>query len=671
MKTSIEWLSQYLPAAPQAGAERMANALMEGGLPVESIEKAGDDTALDVEVTSNRSDCLSHLGVARELGALLDKPVTPVKPAARESATSAASATSVQIDSLDLCPYYSARVLRNVKVGPSPAWMVRRLEAVGVRAINNVADVTNYVLMELGQPLHAFDFDKLEGRRIIVRRALRGERMLSIDGKLRDLTPDMCVIADARQAVAIAGVMGGKDSEVTDGTVNILLESARFDPLSVRRTSRALALRSEASYRFERGLDPTLAELASLRAAQLILETAGGELLGGVVAAGDASHKPKPVVLRPARLNQILGIEVPANEAVDALARLGFAPKVGADGAIACTVPSWRLDVSIEEDLVEEVARVVGYARIPTREQIQIRLQPPERDRKAIETVRGAMVSAGYFEALTFSWVADALRDAFVPPEAAGLLRADPTTREENATLRPSMLAGLLEAVRRNQSVGNPAAPLFEIGSTFWTDAAGRTDERRRLGIVGGPDYHEVRGAVETVLEAVDASRPVRVVPEHRPGFSAAACGRVEWGNEVVGYVGLVDRAIAEKLDLRAAPAAAEIEIAPLIAGLKDVPQVQPLSKLPAVERDLSIVVDERVRYAEIESAVAGLKLEDLEALDYVTAYRGKQVGEGKKSVTIKLTFRSAAQTLTGEQVEQRVQRVVATARERGWTLRE
>jgi phenylalanyl-tRNA synthetase beta chain len=663
MKISLEWLEQYLPGAREIGPERAAEALMNGGLPVETIERAGEDTVIDVEVTSNRSDCLSHVGVARELGALLGRAGRGVEALPTEAGTPAGSATSVEIRDRELCLFYAARVIRGVKVGPSPAWLARRLEAIGLRPINNVVDVTNYVLMELGQPLHAFDFDKLDGRRIVVRGAEKGERLVSIDGKVRDLSPEMLVIADAKRPVAIAGVMGGKESEVTERTTSVLLESARFDPLSVRRTSRALALRSDSSYRFERGIDPTLVDLASRRAAELIVQTAGGELLAGA-AAGEADYRPRKLSLRLAKIREVLGIDVPAAEAVDVLARLGFSPGLKGD-VIECTAPSWRQDVSIEVDLVEEVARVIGYARIPVRETIEVRVTPPQEDLRAIDGIREALVAAGYFEALTFSWVSDGLREDFRPAEAAGLLRADESVRRDNASLRPSLLPGLLEAVRRNETVGNARARLFEIGSTFWIDAKGGVDERRRLGIAGSGDYREVRGAVEAVLESLDANRPVAVVPDARSGFAAAACGRIEWGGQAIGHVGRIDRAVADKLGLREAPAAAELELEPLIRGAQWLPQVRELGKFPAVKRDLSLVVAERVRYEEIAAVVRELKLAHLEGVEYVTTYRGKQLGDGNKSVTIELVFRSDTGTLTSEEVEGSVQRVVGAAKQR------
>jgi phenylalanyl-tRNA synthetase beta chain len=663
MKTSLEWLSEYLPSPldPQAAAE----ALTHGGLPVESIESHGGDSVIDVEVTSNRGDCLSHVGVARELSALLGREFRDLKPQAQESATAAAAdLTSVAIEAPQLCPHYTARVLRNVKIKPSPAWMIRRLEAVGLRPINNVVDVTNYVMFEMGQPLHAFDFDRLQQRRIIVRNARAGEKLVSIDGRERMLSLDMLVIADATRPVALAGVMGGIDSEVSDRTTNVLLESARFDPLSIRKTARALAMASDSSYRFERGIDPTLPERASLRAAQLILQTAGGELLKGIAAAGATGYQPKRLSLRLARLKQVLGIDLPVERVIEALARLQLAPVLLGD-RIDVTVPSWRLDLNIEVDLVEEVARVVGYDKVPVREEISIRLTPPEPAGQTIGLIRSTLVAAGYYEAVTFSWLSDLLAGDFVPPGAKGLPRADLSVRKADAHLRPSLLPGLLEAVRRNETVGTNAAALFEIGSTFWTDAAGKLVERRRLGLVGSADLHEVRGVVETLLERLNSARPVHVVPDTHPGLARGTSAKIEWGGEIVGYLGKIDPGVVEKLSLREHPAAAEIDLLPLLAAAQHVPQLKPLPRFPAVRRDLSLIVPEQTRYEQIDALIRELKPDMLEDLEYVTTYRGKPLDKGQKSVTVTLVFRSPESTLTAEQVEPPVQRIVEAAKAR------
>jgi phenylalanyl-tRNA synthetase beta chain len=671
MNTSLQWLSDFLPGA-RLDAQAAADALTGGGLPVEHFEQRPDgDVMLDVEVTSNRSDCLSHVGVAREIAALMNLRLHDTEPVAAEAATPATSVTSVRIDALNLCPHYTARVIRNVRIGPSPQWMTKRLEAIGVRAINNVVDVTNYVMFETGQPLHAFDFDRLAGRKIIVREARAGETITSIDGHERKLTPGMLVIADAEKPVALAGVMGGLHSEVSTQTVNVLLESARFDPLSVRRTARALAMKSDSSYRFERGIDPTLPRGASLRAAQLILETAGGELLSGVAEAGSEQFQPKRVTLRLERMRRLLGTEISADEALDALRRLQFSPQLQDGSAIAVTVPSWRQDISIETDLIEEVARVVGYDRIPVRDTISIIVAPPSPEARAMEKIRESLVAAGFFEAVTFTFVSDLLAGDFLSKDFAGLPRADAAVRKADARLRPSLLPGLLEAVRRNESNGVAGAKLFETGPAFGVDAAGTIHESRKLALAGDDDLRATRGAVEALLERLDSARAVAVIPDTRAGFAADACGRVEWGGQTIGYLGRIDAKVAEKLSLRAMPTAAELDLPLLVANTQHVRQLRPLPRFPAVTRDLSFVVGDATRYDALDDLVRKLNLPDLEAVTYVTTYRGKQIEKGRKVVTIALVFRSAIATLTSEQVEGAVQQVVRAAQEKlGATLR-
>ena len=661
MKISLEWLHSYLPGS--LDAQTAGEALTHGGLPVEIFEKHGDDDVIDVEVTSNRSDCLSHLGVARELAALLDRPSEVINPSARESNVHISEVANVRIEAIELCPHYTARVIRNVKIGPSPAWMVRRLEAVGLRSINNVVDVTNYVMFEMGQPLHAFDFDQIAGGQIIVRRVNPGEKLVSLDGKTHALSPEMLVIADREKAVALAGIMGGLESEVGLTTTTILLESARFEPLVVRKTARFLAMKSESSYRFERGIDPTLPERASLRAAQLILETAGGELLAGQVQAGASGYTPRKLALRLSKLKRVLGIDVAPDEAVAALRRLQFSPQLAGD-QIEVTIPHWRLDIGIEVDLVEEVARILGYARIPMRDEISIRLQPADPAARATVQMRDILVAGGYFEAVTFSFVSDLLAGEFKPTDAAGLPRADAAVRKADANLRPSILPGLLEALARNENNGNLGAKLFEIGSTFWTTASATDQiiERRRLGIVGSSELREVRGVVEALLDKLDSQRPVHVVPAVHPGYARGACGRVEWGDQAVGWIGKVDRSVAQKLSLREIPVIAELDMQTVLAGLQPVAKLKPLPKFPSISRDLSLVVLDSIRYEQIQTLIASLELEHLESLEYVTTYQGKPLATGTKSVTVKLLFRSAEKTLASEDADESLKRVIDAA---------
>jgi phenylalanyl-tRNA synthetase beta chain len=668
MKISLEWLSEYLPGA--LDAQRAGDALTHGGLPVEVIEKHGDDVVIDVEVTSNRGDCLSHVGVARELSALLGWELREVQSAPVEAKTRAAEVASVAIEAADLCPHYTASVIRGVTIAPSPAWLIRRLEAVGLRPVNNVVDVTNYVMFELGQPLHAFDFDRIGQSRIVVRRARAGEKLVSLDGRERSLSPEMLVIADAVRPVALAGVMGGLDSEVAAGTKNVLLESARFEPLSVRKTARQLGMKSDSSYRFERGIDPLLPNRARIRAAELIAQTAGGEILAGAAAAGGTGYAPKFLTLRLERLNKLLGVTFEPRDVVAAFVRLRMSPKLNG-GMIEVAVPSYRLDLNIETDLIEEAARLIGYDKVPVRDEIAIRLTPPDPAADAIETMRSVLVSGGYFEAVTFGWVSDSLAPDFTPPEAIGLPRAQAVTRKADASLRPSILPGLLESLRRNENFGTTDARLFEIGSTFILATGGNVDERRRVGLVGSADLREVRGVVELLLNRLDPNRDIRVIPDARPGFARAASGRIEWAGQIVGYLGKIDRAVAEKLGLREIPAAGELELLPLVEGALRIPQQKVMPTYPSVRRDLSLVVSESTRFEKIELLIRSLKPELMEDLEYVTTYRGKPLEKGQKSVTVTLVFRSASGTLTGEQVDATVQRVVEAARaELGATLR-
>ncbi len=659
MKISLEWLTDFLPGP--LDAQRCAEALTNAGLPVESIDVVGNDTVLDVEVTSNRSDCLCHVGVARELAALLDLPFKmPVQSDARVMSD---APIAVSIDAKNLCPHYTAQSVRDVKVGPSPAWMVRRLEAVGVRVINNVVDITNYVMFELGQPLHAFDQQKLAGPRIEVRTARVGEKLTTLDGHERTLTADMLVIADAVRPVALAGVMGGRETEVSDSTRMVLLESARFDPLAVRRAARALTLHSDSSHRFERQFDPTLPARASRRAAQLMCELAGGTISGDLAEAGSDGYSPVIVSLRPAQIERILGIALPRAQIMDALRRLGFEPADRGE-RIDITAPSHRLDIRIEVDLIEEVARLIGYDQIPMRDEIKIRLMPPAPDARAIEMIRATLIAAGYFEAMTYSFVSDALAPDFIPPEAAGLARAQPQTRKADGQLRPSLLPGLLEAVRHNEANGEPAARLFEIGPVFWYDDAGALREHRKVGFVGG-ELRQVRGVVESLLSRLNAGRGVSIVPADHPGHAPGASGDVMWGGTVVGAIGSIANNPVLKVGLRHAPGCAELDLATMLDGTELVPQLRELPKFPPAERDLSLIVAESVRFQQIEKTLLDLKLPQLDSLQYLTTYRGKPLEKGTKSISIRLSFRSSDRTLTGEEVEGSIQKAIEAARSR------
>ncbi|HZK82267.1 MAG TPA: hypothetical protein VFC46_14395, partial [Humisphaera sp.] len=412
---------------------------------------------------------------------------------------------------------------------------------------------------------------------------------------------------------------------------------------------------------------------ASKRAAELILQIAGGKLAGGLVEAGSSGWAPKKLSLRLPRIKQVLGIDLPAAEVVDALRRDHLQP-VLRDNHVECSIPSYRLDLNIEVDLIEEVARIAGYDKVPVREEISIRLTQADPGAAAVEAIRSTLVAGGYFESVTFSFVSDALAQDFVPPQASKnnpLMRAEHSVRKADAHLRPSILPGLLESVRHNESAGVAEPRLFEIGSTFWNAAAGQPIEHRCVALVGANAVSDVRGVVETMLARLNSTKAIKVIPDERQGFARGACGRIEWGGEPVGFLGKIDRAVTEKLSLREIPAGAELELEPLLAGMLRTPQLTPLPKFPAIRRDLSLVVPEPVRYEKIETLIRGQKAPNMQDLQYVTTYRGKPLEKGQKSVTVTLVFRSLTETLTGEGVEASMQRVVDAAKQQGWSQRE
>jgi phenylalanyl-tRNA synthetase beta chain len=673
MKISLDWLSDYLSPAPAAQAA--AAALMNAGLPVESIAEAtardgGATQVLDVEVTSNRTDCFCHVGLARELSAVAGGNFSMPAIALQEGPAAASGLTSVQIQSPD-CSCYSARVIRNVKIGPSPEWLQRRLTAIGLRPVNNVVDVTNYVLMELGQPLHAFDFDKLAGKKIIVRRAARDEKMLAIDGKEYALTPGMLVIADEKSPVAIAGVMGGKLSEVSEQTTAILLESARFDPLSIRTTSRALALKSDSSYRFERGIDPAMVEMASRRAAQLILQIAGGELARGSVIAGEAKVKSTQAMMRFKRYQQVIGIPIVRDRAIAILSALGFSPWIDEgnaptpeDDAITARIPSHRMDVEREIDLIEEVARVDGYQRIPMLSRIAHAVTPEAPRERAGRALRAALVEAGFSEAVTVTFMA---ADQAVPFADAKQLIRPQHHGWKTDVLRPSLVPSLLAARRTNQYAGIADARLFETGAAFRQigEPLGKPPaETRMLTAIAG-DLSSLMALLPLAADRLNPAARIAVQPKEFPFFTRGTSGKITLAlagkTSVIGYAGILPPELQKKYDLRHPVAALEVELEPLLAVFETVRRASPVPRFPGVTRDLSIVVDEAVRWADVHAAIAAADLAALppDGIQFVTTFRNAQIGTGKKSLTLALHFRNPERTLTSEEVDAQVKAAI------------
>ncbi len=651
MKISLDWLSDYIKI--DRSAEQVAEILSDVGLPCEGIEHRGEDAVIDVEVTSNRGDCLGYIGIARELAVATGAELRVPNVELAESGEDITEFASVQVDEPDLCGRYTARVIEAVKVAPSPDWLRKRLEVVGLRGVNNVVDATNYAMMETGQPPHAFDYAKIAEGKIIVRKAAAGERIVSIDGTQCDLSPDMLIIADARRPIAIAGVMGGLETEVSEATATILLEDAYFDPVSVRTTSRRLRLPSEASFRFERCVDIERVDWASKRTAQLIAHAAGGKIIKGVVDIYPRKPAKKEVTLRLSRLDKLLGIQVPPDRTVQILSALGFQPRLE-DGLVICAVPSWRNDVYREVDLIEEVARIRGYRHLPTERKIKIEVVPMDRRQRLAQAVGTYLNSCGFYETVTVGFVEPSIADLFVEGGAKVHLAVRDESRKTANLLRQTLIGSLLGVLKTNMNAKTVPCRIFEIADTFVpvAERSGKLPiQKTKLALVCDSDFRDLRGVVEGLIGAIDRDAEVVFTPSSSIWAQTGATIRLN--SETVGLAGVVCESVREALDLKDVPAcAAEIDLESLLSLADRPAKVKPIPKFPAIRRDLSIIIDENTRWADIMRVVEARTSPELQRVDFVGIYRGQGIPAGRKSVTLSLCFRDEDGTLTHETVD-------------------
>ena len=665
MKVSYNWLRDYCDAV--IPVDELVQMLTVAGSEVEGYEKVGDDYCITLEIKSNRADLLGGLGIAREIAAISGKPLKMPGADYKPDAKPASAWSAVDVLDTKLCPRYTARIISGVKVGPSPAWLVRRLEAIGLRAINNVVDVTNYVMMENGQPLHAFDLDTLAERRIIVRRASDGETITTIDEVQRKLTPENLVIADARRAVAVAGVMGGADTEVTAKTKNVLLESAVFNPVSIRRTSRAIGLASDASYRFERGVDPIGTEWASRRAAKLIAELGGGVVAEGIIDVNVLDLTPKRVTLRVPRIRRILGIDVPAKTAADILRRLEFEVLAESEEQIEVAVPSFRaIDVFREIDLIEEVGRIHGYDKVPLRSAMTIEVGAVSKLETCERLAREVLTGCGFNEAISSS---------FLTPELAGtvnlwsgeVMRVANPLRAEESALRPCLMPSLLHVKVINKNRGVPRCEMFELGKVF----TGLMTERAALAIIEEDGFYELKGVVELLLDRFGLQGKAALEPAAAKFFKPDRAMKIACDGALLGYFGEVADTVSARFDLKQPVWMAEIDfdqlaqLAVLERKSKEVP------RFPAVPRDIAIVVDESVTWQQVVDCVESLSEPLRESISFMSAYRGKPIEPGKKSLAFGLVYRSPERTLTNEEVNAAHERLIKHVEQKlGATLR-
>jgi len=685
MIVSTDWLAEYvkLPASLDELTERLTLT----GLNLEGIETVGDDTAIDLEVTSNRPDCLGHLGVAREISVLWGQPLKAPQPQPEGSGPSVTKQTSVAIEANDLCPRYTARLIKGVKVGPSPEWLQKRLTTLGVATVNNVVDITNYVMMENGQPLHAFDFAKLKGGSIVVRRAKRGEPFEAINHKQYELTGDEVVIADAERPVALGGVMGGADTEVSDATTDVLIEAADFAPLAIRAAARRHVLFSPSSYRFERGVDPEGIDWASRRCCELILELAGGELCEGVVDVksgawvepadrtfdGGRDH----IKLRYEQLPRVLGIDIPRDEVAKILTDLGCTETHNCEKCLKVVPPTWRADLTRECDLIEEVARIHGYDQIPTATTLPIFPSAKRREDVVTEQVRSLLIGAGFDEAYTLSAVEPEAAEGFTPwsgaPDVSGALATGTAVLRRASTLRQSLAPSLLECRRTNETLSNPVVELFEIAKVYLPREGQLPAEKRVLALCSGGSFLELKGVVEELAAAVAPSAELTVATARGELLDAGRSAGLLLGGAPFCLLGELSQAGRDRFGLRGAASIAELDLDLLVGAAELVRQTRPLSSYPPVSRDLNIVVDESTPWAAIAATATAAGGDLVEAITFTDdSFRdAKQLGEGKKSVVFRVQLRSMEGTLTSEQADAVVERIVAAlGSELGGTLR-
>jgi phenylalanyl-tRNA synthetase beta chain len=675
MRISYNWLKDYVDI--RISPERLAEVLTMAGLCVDSIHKKGDDSVLEIEITSNRPDWLSYIGVAREVAAITGRKMKLPLFVSRRSyivkgkrATKNEQRTTIRVEERALCPRYTARIIRNVKVGESPKWLKDRLEAMGLRSVNNIVDITNFCLFETGEPMHAFDLDKIGGQSVVVRKASKGEKIRTIDGLERILDNEMLVISYDKYPIAIAGVMGGQYTEVSAQTKNILLEAAYFDPISVRRTSRKTALSTDSSYRFERKVDIDGIERASDRAAGLITELAGGEA-EGVIDTGKAAKTSNTISLRLDRLNKVIGVAIPATKVKKILASLGIKVKSSSKNILGLVGPEFRYDLQSEIDIIEEVARIYGYENIP--ETIPPVLEAGNRLPHEVvidRSMRDLLVNLGLFEIITYSLLSRKTLEA-AGFSGRNVINIKNPLSSEQETMRPTLLVGMLNSMRWNINRKMKDLKLFELGRAYFKEEDGSFIERQHLcagvtgqlydGWIGHPrniTFFDLKGIIEGLLSGAGI-KSFSVKEAQYPAFSQASCASIEVEGEIVGIMGQVDTKVLHGFDIKEPVYAAEIDCGKLIKYISLGKRFKESEKFPPIIRDISITADKNISHDDIVSTIKGTAGDILRGAELVDRYSGGQIPEGRIGLTYRLEYRNAERTLQDTDVQAAHSRVI------------
>ncbi len=633
-----------------------------------------NDALIEIEVTPNRRDALGIWGIARELSAGLNLPLKTLEPRSRELDLATATVTVVN-EAQDLCPRYTARYIRDVKVGPSPEWMVRRLNRCGYRSINNLVDITNYVMHELGQPLHVFDATRLEGRQLRVRRAKAGETITTLEAKTATLEEGMLVIADETKPAAIAGIMGGQDSAITPQSTEIVLESASFAPSPIRQNSKKLGIKTESSYRFERGSDYAMVLFASRRAAQLIQDLAGG-FGSKPIEASALPPAPVSIKLRTDKIKQFLGLDMKDSLAADILRKLGCEISTGT-AQLLVTVPTWRLDLTMEADLLEEIARFYGYDQIPARNPtIRLTSVPDDRLWAFERKIATLLAGLGYSEACNSSFLNDKQAAPFTPglgqkQDAKPVSVANPLSQEQ-AVLRPSLLPALYQNAVLNFHRQNPGVHFFELGRIFYQDQEGRHEGRRLALLLAGDiqaahwrqkkrkaDYYDIEGTLEALLKSFHISN-YQFVKNRSSAFHPKRCSAIMSGSTVLGWMGEAHPDLNAELDTKEPLIAAELDTQALMEATPEQMVFAPFSLFPPVRRDLSMVAPQATAYEQIAKTLRTAGGKDLESVSLIDRYQGDKIGAERKSLTVSLVFRNKEKTLNDAEVEKIMQKIIS-----------
>lgn len=683
MRVPVEWLKELVDFPISTGD--LVLKLTMTGLEVEGAEKMLDDTVLEVNVTPNRPDCLSILGIAREVSALLNVPLKfPECGIERETE---ASAVAVEIVDEDLCHRYAGRDIKGVTIGDSPGWMKKRLEKCGMRPINNVVDITNYVLLEMGHPLHAFDMDTLKGRKIRVARSRPGGRMTTLDGSERFLPEEALLIWDGERPVAVAGVMGGADSEVKEKTKNIFLESAYFLPLSVRRTSKALGLKTESAYRFERGTDIELLEKALDRAASLMAVHAGGTI-SKKVDVYPRPFQPSRIEVRYGRVNRVLGTSIPEDEMTVIVKRLGMAVKKEA-GSLVVTPPPFRGDIQREIDVIEEIARFHGYDRIPvTIPKIAVSKEVKDNRYRLMARGKEAFRGAGFTEAINYSFMNPRMLDVL------GIGEDDPRRRtltlrnpinEEESRLRTTLVPSLIQNLVHNVSMGARDLKLFEVSRVFVDKGQSLPEEEHHLGAIyfrekapslwkeETPDFFIVKGVVQSWLDDLRIG-DYMFKPSSEPFLHPGKSGDIVVSGRKIGFLGTLHPDIVGELSLKVSQPeilAMELNLDALLSSVPEIMKYVPIPRHPHIDRDIALIVDEALPASHIVENMRAYPSELIEDISLFDFYKGKNIPEGKKSLAFTICYRAKDRTLTDSEIEELHSRVINYITEKtGGTVR-